>query len=43
MIEVKTTGQLPLPQYGQAIVYHNDYLYAIGGTTGYEYTSDIHR
>ncbi|XP_060529523.1 kelch domain-containing protein 10 homolog [Cylas formicarius] len=43
MVEVKTTGQLPLPQYGQAIVYHNDYLYAIGGTTGFSYSCDIHR
>ncbi|XP_066253291.1 kelch domain-containing protein 10 homolog [Euwallacea similis] len=43
MVEVKTAGQLPLPQYGQAIIYHNDYLYAIGGTTGYDYTCDIHR
>ncbi|KAL1494764.1 hypothetical protein ABEB36_010310 [Hypothenemus hampei] len=43
MIEVKSTGQLPLPQYGQAIVYHNEYLYVIGGTTGFEYTCDIHR
>lgn len=43
MCEVNTSGQHPLPQYGQAIVYHNGFLYTIGGTTGYEYTCDIHR
>lgn len=43
MMEVNTTGQLPLPLYGQALVFHNDYLYTIGGTTGLSYTCDIHR
>lgn len=43
MWEVTTTGQLPTPQYGQALVYCNGYLYVIGGTTGFEYTCDIHR
>ncbi|XP_050308690.1 kelch domain-containing protein 10 homolog [Anthonomus grandis grandis] len=43
MEEVRTSGQLPLPQYGQAVVYHNDYLFTIGGTTGFDYTCDIHR
>ncbi|XP_023026034.2 scruin like at the midline isoform X1 [Leptinotarsa decemlineata] len=43
MVEVHTTGQLPLPLYGQAVVLHNDYLYTIGGTTGLSYTCDIHR
>ncbi|KAG5887437.1 hypothetical protein JTB14_003289 [Gonioctena quinquepunctata] len=43
MAEVHTTGQLPLPLYGQAVVFHNDYLYTIGGTTGLSYTCDIHR
>ncbi|XP_968306.2 kelch domain-containing protein 10 homolog [Tribolium castaneum] len=43
MDEVHTTGQLPLPAYGQALIYHNDYLYTIGGTTGVQYTCDIHR
>lgn len=43
MWEVTTTGQPPTPQYGQALIYSNGYLYAIGGTTGFEYTCDIHR
>ncbi|XP_057667494.1 kelch domain-containing protein 10 homolog isoform X1 [Diorhabda carinulata] len=43
MIEIHTTGQLPLPLYGQALIYHNDHLYTIGGTTGLSYTCDIHR
>ncbi|KAJ8975863.1 hypothetical protein NQ317_015901, partial [Molorchus minor] len=43
MVEVNTTGQLPLPLYGQALIFHNDYLYTIGGTTGLSYTCDIHR
>lgn len=43
MWEVTTTGQPPPPQYGQALVYSNGYLYAVGGTTGFEYTCDIHR
>ncbi|XP_018320085.1 kelch domain-containing protein 10 homolog isoform X2 [Agrilus planipennis] len=43
MFEVTTTGQLPLPQYGQALLHHNNYLYTIGGTTGFSYTCDIHR
>ncbi|CAG9865367.1 unnamed protein product [Phyllotreta striolata] len=43
MTEVNTTGQLPLPLYGQALIFHNDYLYTIGGTTGLSYTCDIHR
>ncbi|KMQ97665.1 kelch domain-containing protein 10-like protein [Lasius niger] len=44
---VPATGELPEPQYGQrdfrALVYHSSYLYTVGGTTGYEYTCDIHR
>uniref|UniRef100_A0A1B6DT48 Attractin/MKLN-like beta-propeller domain-containing protein n=1 Tax=Clastoptera arizonana TaxID=38151 RepID=A0A1B6DT48_9HEMI len=40
---VPTTGRIPLPQYGQSIVIHEDNLYTFGGTTGYEYTSDLHR
>lgn len=43
MVEIKTDGQEPLPQYGQALVYHHGYLYTIGGTTGFAYTCDIHR
>lgn len=40
---VAASGNCPPPQYGQAIVLINNYLYTIGGTTGYEYTCDIHR
>ncbi|XP_011691613.1 PREDICTED: kelch domain-containing protein 10 homolog [Wasmannia auropunctata] len=40
---VPAIGELPLPQYGQALVCHGPYLYTVGGTTGYEYTCDIHR
>ncbi|XP_076232236.1 scruin like at the midline [Calliopsis andreniformis] len=36
-------GDLPDPQYGQAVICHGSYLYTVGGTTGYEYTCDIHR
>ncbi|XP_031841008.1 scruin like at the midline [Nomia melanderi] len=36
-------GDLPDPQYGQAVISHGSYLYTVGGTTGYEYTCDIHR
>ncbi|XP_031351552.1 kelch domain-containing protein 10 homolog isoform X1 [Photinus pyralis] len=43
MVEVNTTGQHPIPQYGQALVCHNNYLYTIGGTTGFTYSCDIHR
>ncbi|KAI4460735.1 kelch domain-containing protein 10 [Holotrichia oblita] len=43
MKEIVTVGNAPLAQYGQALVFHNDYLYTIGGTTGFTYTCDIHR
>jgi hypothetical protein len=40
---VPAEGELPSPQYGQAIICHGPYLYTVGGTTGIEYTCDIHR
>ncbi|KAL3270195.1 hypothetical protein HHI36_009251 [Cryptolaemus montrouzieri] len=43
MAEIRAWGKCPLPLYGQALVYHNGYLYTIGGTTGISYTCDIHR
>ncbi|XP_053598951.1 kelch domain-containing protein 10 homolog [Microplitis demolitor] len=43
IIEPNVTGILPDPQYGQALICHDSYLYTIGGTTGYDYTCDIHR
>ncbi|XP_038054310.1 kelch domain-containing protein 10-like isoform X2 [Patiria miniata] len=33
----------PVPGYGQAIVIIDKHLYVYGGTTGWEYTSDVHR
>ncbi|XP_034950263.1 kelch domain-containing protein 10 homolog [Chelonus insularis] len=36
-------GTLPDPHYGQALVCHGPYLYTVGGTTGFEYSCDIHR
>ncbi|XP_066593743.1 kelch domain-containing protein 10 homolog [Prorops nasuta] len=43
MWRVPAKGQLPKPQYGQALIYHNPYLYTVGGTSGSEYSCDIHR
>ncbi|KAK9873140.1 hypothetical protein WA026_021375 [Henosepilachna vigintioctopunctata] len=43
MEEIQAGGKYPLPLYGQALVYHNDYLYTVGGTSGLSYTCDIHR
>lgn len=43
MCEILTTGQVPLPQYGQALVCNDNYLYTIGGTNGFTYTCDVHR
>ncbi|XP_015111371.1 kelch domain-containing protein 10 homolog [Diachasma alloeum] len=41
--ELPAVGSLPDPQYGQALVTTNNFIYTVGGTTGYEYTCDIHR
>lgn len=38
-----TSGDGPDPLYGQAITVIGKYLYVVGGTSGYEYTSDIYR
>lgn len=43
MLEVNVKGDLPMPLYGQAVIYDDQYLYTIGGTTGMTYTCDIHR
>ncbi|XP_014609183.1 PREDICTED: kelch domain-containing protein 10 homolog isoform X2 [Polistes canadensis] len=40
---VVAKGDMPKPQYGQALLFHKPYLYTVGGTTGREYTCDIHR
>ncbi|XP_055838665.1 kelch domain-containing protein 10 homolog [Episyrphus balteatus] len=36
-------GDLPTAQYGPGIVIHDDYLYTIGGTTGFDYSCDVYR
>ncbi|XP_066285163.1 kelch domain-containing protein 10-like [Branchiostoma lanceolatum] len=41
--EVSTSGELPQAIYGQAMVTCNGFLYVFGGTTGFEYNSDLHR
>lgn len=43
MWEMTTTGQPPPPQYGQGVIYTSGYLYAVGGTTGFAYSCDVHR
>ncbi|KFB48395.1 AGAP005004-PA-like protein [Anopheles sinensis] len=43
MLEIEVTGDPPPPQYGQGIVCHDNYLYTIGGTNGFDYTLDVHR
>ncbi|BFG03244.1 kelch domain-containing protein 10 homolog [Drosophila madeirensis] len=40
---LKVTGDLPTAQYGPGIVIHKNYLYTIGGTTGFDYTCDVYR
>lgn len=41
--ELKCSGDFPWPQYGPSLIIHDDYLYTIGGTTGYDYFCDIYR
>lgn len=41
--KVKVSGQVPEPRYGQAVFRTDNYLYVIGGTTGYQYSADVHR
>lgn len=43
MQAIEANGNRPPKQYGQALVLDGSYLYTVGGTTGYEYSSDIHR
>lgn len=43
MYLVRASGEFPEPQYGQAVICDGPYLYTVGGTSGYEYTCDIHR
>jgi len=39
---IRTEGERPDPMYGQAICLSDDKLYVVGGTTGYEYSIDVH-
>ncbi|KAK9497400.1 hypothetical protein O3M35_004727 [Rhynocoris fuscipes] len=41
--EVMVKGDIPEPQYGQAVFLYKQYFYVIGGTTGYDYSCDVHR
>lgn len=41
--KVEVTGQVPPPLYGQAVFIKDNYFYAIGGTSGFDYFTDIHR
>lgn len=41
--KVEVTGQVPPRLYGQAVFMQDNYFYAIGGTTGFDYFTDIHR
>lgn len=41
--EVETSGEKPLEMYGQAMIIHEDFLYVVGGTTGFDYYCDLHR
>lgn len=43
VIRLKVDGELPTAQYGPAIFIHDNYLYTIGGTTGFEFSCDVYR
>ncbi|XP_058463529.1 kelch domain-containing protein 10 homolog [Malaya genurostris] len=43
MTEIEIKGDIPPAQYGQAILYHDGFLYTIGGTDGFDYTCDVYR
>lgn len=36
-------GELPSPQYGQGCILDDPFFYTVGGTNGYDYSSDVHR
>ncbi|XP_076304049.1 scruin like at the midline isoform X2 [Tachypleus tridentatus] len=40
---LKTTGTPPKPLYGQGVALYKEALYVVGGTSGYEYTMEIHK
>ncbi|KAK6644487.1 hypothetical protein RUM43_000754 [Polyplax serrata] len=39
---LETKGDHPPPQYGQAMVLDGQNLYVVGGTSGFEYSANIH-
>ncbi|KAL1449242.1 hypothetical protein WDU94_000456, partial [Cyamophila willieti] len=41
--EREERGCKPPGRYGQAVVVNDNYLYSIGGTTGFVYSMDVHR
>ncbi|KAJ8873289.1 hypothetical protein PR048_026923 [Dryococelus australis] len=43
MRELATSGERPRAMYGQAVLLVWPHLYAVGGTTGFEFSSDVHR
>ncbi|CAM1328959.1 KLHDC10 (predicted) [Pycnogonum litorale] len=40
---VPTHGESPEQRYGQAVAVHKDKFYVVGGTTGFEYSIDVHQ
>lgn len=40
--QIQTTGNEPTEQYGQAMALYEGCLYVVGGTTGFEYSMDVH-
>ncbi|CAN8002063.1 unnamed protein product [Ixodes hexagonus] len=40
---VPTSGDRPYEQYGQAMCFFKGHLYVLGGTTGFEYSMDVHQ
>lgn len=43
IVELEATGEHPKAQYGQAVTIADNFLYSIGGTTGFDYSCDVHR
>ncbi|XP_055919312.1 kelch domain-containing protein 10 homolog [Eupeodes corollae] len=43
VVRLTVEGVLPTAQYGPGIVIHDNHLYTIGGTTGFEYSCDVFR
>lgn len=41
--QLETKGNKPEQLYGQSICVHGYYLYVLGGTSGHDFTCDIHR